>query len=454
MTSIHKNDVLEGKIEYIKFPNKAVFKFEEQDVIVKGGLIGQIVKARVIKKRKGKIEARILEVIENSPYEKKSLCPHFDVCGGCTYQNLRYKEQLKLKQDQVKGILDNVIDYKYKFYSIEPSPTEYGYRNKMEFSFGDEVKGGELTLGLHKSCSMYDVITTSNCQIVDKDYRKIISVVLNFFKKLKYDYFNKKTHIGYLRHLIIRKASKTNEIMINLVTTSQSDTDFDYFVDKLLNIKLDGAIVSILHTLNDSISDVVKPDRIDILYGRDYIVEDILGLKFKISPFSFFQTNSLAAEKLYSIIKGFVGFTNDKIIFDLYAGTGTISQIIAVVAKKVYGIEIIEEAAEIARENAKENGLKNCEFISGDIVKKLDDLKDEPHVIIIDPPRPGIHPKAIEQIINFDAEHIIYVSCNPITLANDIKIFQENGYDVEKVQCVDMFPHTPHVETVVKLSAN
>ncbi|HCC07677.1 MAG TPA: 23S rRNA (uracil(1939)-C(5))-methyltransferase RlmD [Clostridiales bacterium] len=448
-----KEIFIEGKIEDVKFPNKAILEYEGKKVVVKDGLIGQTVKVRAITKR-GRLQGKIVEVLEKSPYEKKSLCMHFDTCGGCTYQNLRYREQLKLKQDQVKSILDEVIDYKYKFCSIEPSPTEYGYRNKMEFSFGDEVKGGELTLGLHKSASMYDVITTSNCQIVDKDYRKILSVVLHFFKRLGVDYYNRKTHIGCLRHLIIRKASKTNEIMVNIVTSSQTNVDFNIFSNKLLNIKLDGIIVSVIHTTNDSLSDAVKPEKIEVLYGRDYIIEDILGLKFKISPFSFFQTNSLAAERLYSIIKGFVGFTNNKVIFDLYSGTGTISQIIATVAKKVYGIELIEEAVVSARENAKINGLKNCEFIAGDLLDKIEDLKDEPNIIVIDPPRAGIHPKALEKIINFDAEHIIYVSCNPITLAKDLKIFQENGYDVEKVQCVDMFPHTPHIETVVKLSAN
>ncbi len=449
-----KNEIVEGKIEKVNFPNKPFIELDGKKIIIKDGLLHQTVKAKIIKKRKGKVEAKIEEILEKSPNEKKSLCPHSDHCGGCSYQSLRYREQLRIKQEQVKNIIDSVINYKYIFYSIEPSPTEYGYRNKMEFSFGDEVKGGELTLGLHKRNSAYDIVPTTGCQIVDKDYRKILSIVLHYFKKLEIPYYNKKTREGYLRHLVIRKASKTDEIMINLVTTSQGSIDMEQFTDKIVNLKLDGVIKSILHTTNDSMSDVVQPDNIDILYGDNYITEEILGLRFKISPFSFFQTNSLGAERLYSIVKGFVGFANDKIIFDLYSGTGTIAQIVAVVAKKVFGIEIVEEAVAAAHENAKMNGLKNCTFIAGDVFEKVDELKEEPNIIIIDPPRAGIHPKAIEKIINFDAEHIVYISCNPLTLANDLKIFDENGYEVEKVQCVDMFPHTPHVEVVVKLSAN
>lgn len=216
--------------------------------------------------------------------------------------------------------------------------------------------------------------------------------------------------------------------------------------------EIQGEIVGIFHTINDGLSDVVAADDLKLIYGRDYVVEEILGLKFKISPFSFFQTNTLGAEKLYSIVREFVG---DKrgIVFDLYSGTGTIAQILSLICEKVIGIEIVEEAVGKANENAKLNGLDNVEFIAGgDVLKAVDTLEEKPDLIIIDPPRDGIHPKAINKIIDFNPDTFIYVSCNPVTLVRDLKVFESRGYKVDKVKLMDMFPRTRHVETVVSLS--
>ncbi|MDP4091121.1 MAG: 23S rRNA (uracil(1939)-C(5))-methyltransferase RlmD, partial [Bacillota bacterium] len=204
-------------------------------------------------------------------------------------------------------------------------------------------------------------------------------------------------------------------------------------------------------TINDSLSEVVAADRVEILYGEDYISEVLLGLKFRISPFSFFQTNSLGAERLYSIVRDFMGDSDDKVVFDLYCGTGTIGQIAASKASRVIGIELIEEAVESARENAALNGLKNCEFIAGDIAKVIQNIKETPEIIILDPPRSGVHPTALEYVIRFGAPTIIYVSCNPKTLVMDLKVLGERGYEIKKVKAMDMFPQTPHLETVVLL---
>ena len=226
--------------------------------------------------------------------------------------------------------------------------------------------------------------------------------------------------------------------------------DTDSFVRELLGLdSLEGKITGILHTINDGLSDTVKADELHLLYGRDYITEEILGLKFKISPFSFFQTNTFGAEKLYSIAREFAGDINDKVVFDLYSGTGTIAQIMAGVAKRVVAIEIVEEAVEKARENAQLNGLNNIDFIVGDVLKVVDNLKEKPDVVVIDPPRDGIHPKAINKIIDFNPATFVYVSCNPVTLVRDLKVFMERGYKVEKLKLMDMFPRTPHVESVV-----
>ena len=230
--------------------------------------------------------------------------------------------------------------------------------------------------------------------------------------------------------------------MVNLVTTSQAETDISAIAERLLKLELNGTIVGILHTVNDSLADVVQADSMETIYGQDYFYEEILGMKFKISPFSFFQTNSLGAEVLYETARDFVGETKDKVIFDLYSGTGTIAQMLAPVAKKVVGVEIVEEAVEAAKVNAGLNGLTNCEFIAGDVLKVVDELEDKPDFIVLDPPRDGIHPKAIGKIIDFGVDKMVYISCKPTSLARDLEIFNAAGYQVEKGACVDMFPNS------------
>lgn len=444
-----KGEIYEGTIGRFDFPSKGMMELPEGKITVKHALPGQKVRVMINKKRGGKCEGRILEVLESSPLEyAESPCPHFGICGGCTYQTIPYEEQLKIKEQQVKSLLDGAVKGDYIFEGIKASPTADGYRNKMEFSFGDEYKDGPLSLGMHKRGSFYDVVTTTECKIVDSDFCDILKAAKEYFEALGVGFYKKMQHTGYLRHLLVRRAVKTGEILVDLVTTTQEDLDLKAFVGSLLHLKLNGRIVGILHTFNDSLADVVKSDRTDVLYGQDYFYEELLGLKFKISPFSFFQTNSLGAEVLYETARSYVGETKDKVVFDLYSGTGTIAQIIAPVAKKVVGVEIVEEAVEAARENAAGNGLDNCEFIAGDVLKVIDGLEDKPDLIILDPPRDGIHPKALGKIIDFGVDRLVYVSCKPTSLVRDLEVLQERGYEVVKACCVDMFPSTANVETV------
>ena len=454
-----KGQVVEGIVKEIQFPNKGMVEVEgeERKVIVKNVLPGQKVKASVNKIRKGKAEGRLLEVLEKSQEEIESACPHFQDCGGCTYQNLPYEKQLELKANQVKALLDPVCE-SYEFEGIKASPCQLGYRNKMEFSFGDEYKDGPLALGMHKRGSFYDIVTVKDCQIVDGDFRKILEAVLEFYRQQGAKYYHKLSHQGYLRHLLVRKAVKTEEILIDLVTTTHTEfcggeetTQLTELSALLQSLDLKGKIAGILHTQNDRLADVVQNDHTDILFGQDYFFEELLGLKFRISPFSFFQTNSLGAEVLYDTARSYVGETKDKTIFDLYSGTGTIAQMLAPVAKHVIGIEIVEEAVEAAKENAKLNGLDNCTFIAGDVLKAIDLVEEKPDFIVLDPPRDGIHPKALEKIIHFGVEQMVYISCKPTSLARDLEILQAHGYMPEKVCCVDMFPGTVHVETICKL---
>ena len=449
-----KGERYQGVVGQVKFPNKGIVNIEgeEEKVVVKGALPGQKVEFVINKKRKGKCEGRLLEVVEKSPLEKREApCCHFGPCGGCSYQTLPYEEQLNLKAEQVKELLDEVCS-DYEFIGIKQSPIEWGYRNKMEFSFGDEYKDGPLALGLHKKGSMYDIVNASGCKIVDEDYSKVLDCVLAYFEKLGTSFYHKITHKGYLRHLLVRRATKTGEMLVSLITSSQEEVNLEPLKEQLLALDLNGKIVGILHITNDSLADVVKSDKTEILYGQDYFYEELLGLKFKISTFSFFQTNSLGAEVLYSTAREFIGETKDKLIFDLYSGTGTIAQILAPVAKKVIGVEIIEEAVEAAKENAALNNLDNCEFIAGDVLKVIDDIEEKPDLIALDPPRDGIHPKALPKIISYSVDRIVYISCKPSSLARDLVVLQESGYKVEKVCCCDLFPQTNHVETVCLLS--
>ena len=338
----------------------------------------------------------------------------------------------------------------------------------------------------------YSAATVENCQIVDEDFRKILSVTLAYFREKNITYYHKLRHTGYLRHLLVRKAVKTGEILVDLVTTTQTDfpgiaaAQMDEVESTLNNAQENafagteeellegwkaallaadykGIMTGILHTRNDNVADTVTNEGTDVLYGQDFFYEELLGLRFKITPFSFFQTNSLGAEVLYQTAREFIGDAlpsgtdadiaeHGKIVFDLYSGTGTIAQMLSPVAKKVIGVEIIEEAVEAAKENAQLNGLHNCEFIAGDVLKVIDSIEEKPDYIVLDPPRDGINPKALEKIIRYNVPQMVYISCKPTSLARDLEVLQARGYEVKKICCVDMFPSTVHVETVVLLS--
>ena len=447
-----KKDIIEGKIIKTEFPNKGTFICEDQKVTVKGVIDGQTIKGQVTKKRKSGCVVRLLDVLEKSPLEDaKPVCPHFGICGGCFYQTVSYENQLKIKEGMVRDLLKDYVNDDI-WEEIKGSPKVHGYRNKMEFSFGDEVKDGPLALGMHKKNTFHDIVNITDCQIVDNDYNLIVKCALNIAQQMELPFYHKMRHEGYFRHLVVRRAESSGDILVNIVTTSQVEADLTKLRDALLELPLSGKIIGILHTTNDSLADVVQADKIDILYGQDYFYEEILGLKFKISPFSFFQTNTLGAEVLYKTARDFVGETKDKVIFDLYSGTGTIAQMLAPVAKKVVGVEIVEEAVEAAKVNAELNGLDNCEFIAGDVLKVVDELEDKPDFIVLDPPRDGIHPKAIQKIIDFGVEQMVYISCKPTSLARDLEVFEAAGYKVKRATAVDQFPNTVHIETVVLLS--
>ncbi len=451
-----RGDVIEGKVIRCDYPGRGVLMADNREVLVKGVLPGQTVRCRVKKANSSKCEAMLLEVVERSLEEIQSDCPHFPECGGCQMRTLSYQDQLTMKAGQIRRLLEDTLTDPLEgwFEGINPSPDETGYRNKMEFTFGDPFKGGPLVLGMHKKGSFYDIVNTTDCQIVDPDIRVVHSAVLDLARKTSLPYYHRLTHTGFFRHLLVRKARATGQILVDLVTTTQcvwtEDLDKN-LVSALTGLSLEGTITGILHTYNDSVADVVRSDRTDLLYGKDCIVERLLGMEFQITPFSFFQTNSRGAEVLYDTVRNYIGETRDKVIFDLYSGTGTIAQILAPVAKHVTGVEIVEEAVEAARRNAQKNHLSNCDFICGDVLKVIDSLQEKPDLIVLDPPRDGIHPKALPKILKFNVDRIVYISCKATSLKRDLVPIQQAGYRVEKLCVTDLFPATSHVETIVLL---
>ncbi|HCT91548.1 MAG TPA: 23S rRNA (uracil(1939)-C(5))-methyltransferase RlmD [Lachnospiraceae bacterium] len=459
-----KGEMFQGKITRVDFPNKCRVETENGQVIqVKNGIPGQTVSGIVQKKRGGRLAGRILEVIEASPLETGApLCSIFPACGGCTYQTMAYERQLEMKKAQVKQLLDEALrtagqvdgrgEPDYVFEGIMPSPTVLAYRNKMEFSFGDAYQGGPLTLGLHKKESTYDILPAGDCKIVHKDFCAVLNCVQEYFRENPVPVYRKMRHTGCLRHLLVRRSISSGEILAALVTTSQETLHLDRLKERLLELPLEGHLSGILHIVNDSPADVVQSDRTEILYGREDFYEELLGLKFRITPFSFFQTNTKGAEVLYETAREFIGDTKGRVIYDLYSGTGTIAQILAPLAARVVGVEIVPEAVEAARENAALNGLTNCQFLAGDVLKMLDEIEEMPDLIVLDPPRDGVNPKALRKIIGYGVERMVYISCKPTSLARDLEMLIGGGYVVERVRCVDMFPFACHVETVCLLS--
>ena len=466
----------EGMVQSVSFPNKGIvipvdrepsdmpvpptgFSLPEKPsrpVRVDNVLPGQRVEVFQSPHMQKRREGSLRRVICPAPYEISSSCPHASFCGGCNYQTVPYEIQLHWKQDAVASLLDAVPDLgDYSFLPIIPSPLPEAYRNKMEYSFGDEYKDGPLTLGLHKRGAHLDIVPTVGCKIVHEDFIRIVRGTADYFRAAGASYHNTRSHEGWLRHLVLRRSYMDGSVLVNLVTSSQGELDAASFTAMLQSLPLEGRITGILHTINDSLADIVQADRMHVLYGEPDLTENLLGLSFRLSPFSFFQTNSKGAEALYRLVREMAGDLREQNVFDLYCGTGTISQIMADAgAGQVIGIEIVEEAVEAARMNAAANGLQNCSFLAGDVLKLVDTLPIRPDLIILDPPRDGIHPKALPKILAYRPERFLYIACKPTSLARDLPAFREAGYKLRTVRCVDMFPGTVHVETVALMTRN
>jgi 23S rRNA (uracil-5-)-methyltransferase RumA len=316
----------------------------------------------------------------------------------------------------------------------------------MEYSFGDEVKDGPMTLGLHRKKSYMSVIETDFCQIVPGDFNLIRKSVSEYMRRTGHGFHHKRTHSGFLRFLVIRRGERTGQILINLVTTDEETLDEAAFVEFILGLPTEDKVVGILHTTYCGRADTVGCDFVSTLYGHDFYEEKLLGLEFRVNAFSFFQTNTSAVDAMFSEALEMIPDLDEKHVFDIYCGTGSISLAMSSKAGRVTGIEIVGDSVLAARENAQRNGIRNCEFIDGDAYEVLESISERPDLIVVDPPRMGMHPKALKKIISYGVDELLYISCNPKTFAENAAVLIENGYRCETIKVYDNFPYTKHTE--------
>lgn len=441
--------LVEGIINKAEYPNFSYIEDKGIKYRFKGGIKGQKVLIKPGKKM-AVTKSKLISILEKSPLEKEKGCPMLNDCGGCKFQELSLDDEYNYKKDMINDLYKPVWSEPI---NLVKSPQSFAYRNKMEYTFGDTYKGGPLVLGLHMKNRFYEILDNEYCNIVNEGFNAIRSYTQDFFREKQISFYHKIRQEGSLKFFIIRYSFYQDAFMLNLVTATSPDIDKPLFEEYLQGIKsLPYKVVSIYHTISDSSSDAVKPDKINHIWGDEYLIEELHGLLFKISPFSFFQPNPKGAQNLFKKALQCAGDISNKTVYDLYSGTGTISQIFAQKARSVVGVEIVKEAVEKAKENAKLNNLTNLDFRANDVLLEIENLKESPDILVLDPPREGIHPKAIDKIISMEAEKIIYISCNPVTQVRDLKIFKESGYRIEEIEAYDQFVRTFHVETVVLLS--
>ncbi len=457
---LKKGQEIELTIEALAYGGKGISRYDNFVIFVEKSIPGQKVLAYIYRKKKDYAEARIIEILSESSSFTNPKCIHFSTCGGCKAQQLDYAEQVNQKKNQVQhiferqtGINDFIID---KVISAEPI---YNYRNKMEFTFSknrwileDEPDNVEsnFALGMHIPKRWDKILDIQECHLMPEIGSQIINYVRELAKEFALKPYDQRSHIGFLRYLVFRFGQNTNDLMINLVTSYEDLDSLIPLVSKLTNRF--PSITSVVNNINTRKADVAFGEREILLHGEPIVNEKLKNLTFQISSNSFFQTNSFMAEKLYEVILDGANLKGEEIAYDLYCGTGSISLFLAQKAKFVYGFDIIVSSIENAEQNAIINNIENVEFNVANLDKYFNNNKSsrypKPNVVIVDPPRSGMHKKMTQYLPKLNAETIVYVSCNPSTQARDTKILQLNGYDLVKLTVVDMFPHTPHIETV------
>jgi 23S rRNA (uracil1939-C5)-methyltransferase len=456
---VKKGEEIQVRVEKLAYGGEGIARFNSQVIFIPGGIPGDLAEVRLQKIKRNYLQARLLKVIEASPLRQEAPCQHFGFCGGCKWQNLEYSQQIHFKREQIIESLQHIADVKAEIvHPTLPSPLIFGYRNKMEFSFTaqrwllpkelacPEVKKG-YALGLHVPDFFDQVMHIEKCWLQDEVMNAILNFAQQYFNDQRFSIFNLKSHEGLLRFLVIRKSFSRNHYMVNVVTFLPAADELREFA-QLLPEKFPN-IGSIINAVNRRYAQIAFGEEEYLLYGQPVITENIGSFEFDISANSFFQTNSLQAEKLYQTVSNYVG-SGHQLIWDLYSGTGTIALFLAAQTARVIGFELVDSALQDAYKNCRRNRINNCEFIAGEIRQTIRALTELPEVIVCDPPRGGMHPEIVKELLQIHPQKIVYVSCNPTTLARDVKLLLSH-YRLTEVQPVDMFPHTHHIETVAKL---
>jgi 23S rRNA (uracil1939-C5)-methyltransferase len=478
MNELHRGDELQLEITDAAFEGKAIARHEGLVVFVENAVPGDLVIAKLLKIKKSFAEAKLVRVERPSPLRVEPRCKYFGVCGGCKWQHVEYQAQLRFKQQQVLDAFERIGGFSnIQISSIIGADEIYFYRGKMEYSFAEkqwlssppqkseeemisqdvslEHQQSPIFLGLHVPQRYDKVLDIDECHLQSHFSNQILNFTRDFARRNHLNVYDSDRNTGYLRFLVIRESKKKKELMVNLVTfEDRPDVMKQYAAELKANI---GEVTTVVNTINTKKAQIAFGETERVYLGNGWIQEQLGNHHFSISASSFFQTNVAQAEKLYGVVKEFGGFKLTDVVFDLYSGTGSIALFISDAAKEVVGIESVESAIRDAEKNAQENDITNCQFLLGDLKERL--TKDtewmsshpKPDVLIIDPPRNGMHPKVVEEILKIAPQRIVYVSCNPATQARDVKLLCAEKYQLVKLQPVDMFPHTFHIENVVLL---
>ncbi|WPC41620.1 23S rRNA (uracil(1939)-C(5))-methyltransferase RlmD [Clostridium sp. JS66] len=450
--SINKNEEYDMNITGMGYEGEGVGKINDFTVFVPGALLNERVKVKIVKVNKNFAFAKLVEVIEASEHRTEPVCSIYKRCGGCQLQHYSYQAQLDFKKQRVKDCIERIGKLKISELILHDTigmNDPYRYRNKVQLPVGE--KSGEVNIGFYAQRT-HEIINMDTCNIQHEAADEVLKLIKSWMKKYNIKPYNEQLHTGTIRHIMVRKAFKTNEVMVVVVTRSNELTHKEELVEMLLESKEN--IVSIIQNVNSKKTNVILGIECITLWGKDNISDYIGDFKFNISPLSFFQVNPVQTEILYNKALQYASLTGNETVFDAYCGTGTISLFLSQRAKKVYGIEIVPQAIENAKINAKQNNINNAEFIVGESEKVIPELIKsgvKADVVVVDPPRKGCEKKLLEAMAEMAPERIVYVSCDPGTLARDLNILDELGYKTVDVQPVDMFPQTSHVETVVKL---
>jgi len=457
---VKKKEEIQLKIEKLAFGGKGIGYIDDYVVFVARTIPGDVVKAKIFKRKTHYSEARLLEILQESPLRQEAPCPYFGWCGGCTWQNLSYTEQLNIKKAQVKESVEHIAGLEnVKVMDTLPSKQIWAYRNKMEFSFSDkcwllpedlenEAIKNDFALGLHVPGTFDKILNIENCLLQSDAANKVLDIVRRYSLDNHIQPYGIRSQEGFLRFLVIRQSLYSNDIMVNIVTNAKKPQLLLPLATLIMSEVQE--VSSVLNNINTKKAQIAYGEEEVLLAGSKSISDKIGDYSFEVSANSFFQTNTAQAEKLYRVVMDYAQLNGDEIVWDLYAGTGTISMFLAEKSKFVYALELVESAVKDGVRNAKKYGIKNLKFISGDLLYNLNTIEKKAQLIVVDPPRSGMHPKVCRFLSECQSERIVYVSCNPTTMARDLEILSEN-YRVLKIQPVDMFPHTYHIESVAQL---